>query len=75
MKNWVCDGLDFFLGAADGLGYAKGLRRSRCDCSVGPASRNGGFSPLKQPTTPHKNCVTRSAKWKTCRVQVDKLPK
>ena len=55
MKNWVCGGLDIVLGAADGLlvGCAKG-RRSRCDCSVGPTSRNGGFSPLKQPTTLHK---------------------
>ena len=54
MKNWVCDGVDCFGGAADGLGCAKGLRRSCCDCSGGPTSRNGDFSPLKQPTTPHK---------------------
>ena len=59
MKNWVCDGVDCFGGAADGLGCAKGLRRSCCDCSGGPTSRNGDFSPLKQPTTPHKICVAR----------------
>ena len=54
MKTRVCDGFDFVLGATDGLGCAKGLRRSRCDCSGGPTSRNGGFSPLKQPMSPHK---------------------
>ena len=46
-KNRVCDALVFFLRAADGLGCAKSLRRSRCDCSCGPTSHNGGFSPLK----------------------------
>ena len=49
----------FCLGAADGLGYTTGLRRSCCDCSGDPTSRNGGLSPLKQPTTPHKICVPR----------------
>ena len=53
-KTRVCDDLDCFFGTADGLGRAKRLRRSRCDCSGGPTFRSGGFSPLKQPTTPHK---------------------
>ena len=44
---------DSCWGAADGLGCAKGFRRSRCGCSGGPATRNGGLSPLKQPTS-HK---------------------
>ena len=34
-------------GVAGGLGCAKDLPRSRCGCSGGPTSRNGGFSPLK----------------------------
>ena len=54
MKTRVCDGLDSFLGAADGLSCAKGPRRPRCDCSGGPTSRNGGFLPLARQTTPHK---------------------
>ena len=43
-ENWVCGG----------LGCAKGLRRSRCDCCGGPTSHNGSFSPLNQPTTRHQ---------------------
>ena len=38
MKNWVCDGLVFFRGAADGLLCAGGRRSSRCGCSGGPLS-------------------------------------
>ena len=59
IKTRVCDGLDFGSGAADGLGCTEGLQRSRCDWSGGLTSWNGGFSPLKQPTTPHKICVAR----------------
>ena len=44
MKNWVCDGFDFLKGGTDGLGCAKGLQRSRWDCSGGPSFRNGSFS-------------------------------
>ena len=68
--NWVCDGFDFFRGAADGLGCTKGLRRSRCDCSGGPTSRNGGFSPVKQSTISDKIAGLRGA----CHVQVENLP-
>ena len=54
-KNWVCGGHDLFEAPQAGLGRcAKGLRRSRCGCSGGPASRDGGFSPLKPPKTRHK---------------------
>ena len=49
----------FCVGPADGLGCTTGLRRSCCDCSGGPTSRNGDLSPLKQPTTPQKICVPR----------------
>ena len=35
VKNWVCDGRSFVLGAANGLGCAQGLRRSRCGLSGG----------------------------------------
>ena len=40
MKNWVCDGLDFVLGAVGGLLCARGRRVSRCGPSGGPASRD-----------------------------------
>lgn len=56
-----------FLGAVDGLGCAKGLRRSRCGCSIGPTPRNGGVSNLNQPTTPHKPACHASATWNTPR--------
>ena len=52
-EKLVCGGLNCFRGIAGGLGCAKGLRRPRCGCSGGPTSRNGGFSPLNQPTTWH----------------------
>ena len=58
-------GLDCFRGAADGLGSPKGIRRSRCDCSGGSTSRNDGFTPLKQPTTPHKFAWPASDTWNT----------
>ena len=63
MQNWLCDGLGLLLGAAGGLGCAKGLRRSRRDCSDGTTSRNGGFSPLSQPTTPCKSAWPASVTW------------
>ena len=30
MKNWVCDGLEFFVGAVGVLLYARGRRASGC---------------------------------------------
>ena len=53
-KSRVCNCLDVFLGATGDLRCAKGLRRSRCDCSGGATSSNGGISPLKQLTTAYK---------------------
>ena len=53
----------FFGGATDGLDCADGLRRSRCDRSGGPTSRNGIFSPLKLPTPPHKFVRPSSVTW------------
>ena len=50
MKKWECDG----LGTADDQGCAKSLRSSHGHCYGGPTSRDGGFSPLKLPMTPHK---------------------
>ena len=50
-ETWVCGGLECFGSVAGGLCCAKDLRRPRCGCSGGPTSRNGGFSPLNQPTT------------------------
>ena len=63
MKSWACDGLVFFRGAVDGLGCAKGPRRSRCHCSGSPTYRNRGFSPLRQPTTPDKFARLDSFTW------------
>ena len=60
MKNWACDGLDLIVGAADGLACAKDLRRSRCDCSGGPTSRNGGISASEAADDTAQICVTRS---------------
>ena len=40
MENWVCDGLDLFLGAVGGLLCARGRRASGCGRSGGPASRD-----------------------------------
>ena len=48
-KNWVCNGLVIFWGAADGPLCARSRRTSRCGCSGGPVSR-GWVSPVKQPT-------------------------
>ena len=66
-ENWVCGGLDCFRGVAGGLGCAKSLRRPRCGCCGGPTSRNGGFSPLNQPTTWHQFAwpasVTQNKPW------------
>ena len=53
-ENWVCGGLECFRGVAGALGGAKGLRRPRFGFSGGPISRNGGFSPLNQPTAWHR---------------------
>ena len=50
-KNWACGGLDCFRSVAGGLRCAKDLRRPRYGCSGGLSSRNGGFSPLNEPTT------------------------
>ena len=36
MKNWVCGGLDFFLGAVGSLLCARGRRASGCGRSGGP---------------------------------------
>ena len=55
MKNWVCDGLGTFRGAANGLLCARGHRTSRCGCSGGPVSRGWWISPAKQSTT-RLNC-------------------
>ena len=63
MKNWVCEGPVFFQSAADSLGGAKDRRRSRCDGSGGPTSRNHGLSTLKQPTTPHEFAWPSSVTW------------
>ena len=46
--------LDCFRSVAGGLRCAKDLRRPCCGCSGGSTSRNGGFSPLNQPTTWHQ---------------------
>ena len=40
MKSWVCDGLDFVLGAVGSLLCARGRRALRCGRSGGPASRD-----------------------------------
>ena len=45
------------------IGCARGLQRSCCSCSGGPTSCNGGFSPLKQPKTPHKFACHASVTW------------
>ena len=50
MKNWVCDGLVIFLGAANGLLRARGRRISRCGCPGGLVSREWWISHVKQST-------------------------
>ena len=72
-KNRVCGGLGYVLGVAGGLGCAEGLRRSRCGCSGGPTSRNGGFSPLKQPTTTHNFAWPASVTCSMSRPQISKI--
>ena len=62
-KNWVCGDLDCFRGVVGGLACAKGLWRSRCGCSDDPISRNGGFSPVNQPTTRHQFAWPASVRW------------
>lgn len=54
MKTRVSEGLCFCNASQTVYGCAKALRRSRYDCPGGPTSRNGGFSPLKQPWIPPK---------------------
>ena len=68
MKNRVCNGLDF-SGAADSLGYAKGLWGSRCDCSGGPTSRNDGFSLLSSRR--HRTNLRGPLRFRTWNGQVD----
>ena len=74
MKNWVCDGLVFFRGAADGLLCAGGRRTSRCGYSGAPVPRECGISPVKQSTTRLTIACLASVP-RTCHVESDELPK
>ena len=62
--------LCFFRGFPGGLGCAKGLRGSRCRCSGGLTSRNGGFSPVNAPTTRHQFAWPALVSWNMPRLSV-----
>ena len=48
-------------------------RRGADGCSGGPTSRNGGFSPLKQPTTTHNFAWPASVTCSMSRPQISKI--
>ena len=64
--------LIFFQGAAGGLPVPRAFGSRGAACSGGPASRNGGFSPLNQRTRHKLRDLLRLRG--TCHVQVYKIP-